>query len=311
MRYLVTGGAGFIGSHTVEALVYNGHEVKVLDNLSTGEVKNLWPVRDKIDFIEGSVTDQVAVERACDGVDCVIHLAAQTSVPRSIKDPIVTYRVNIEGTMNVLLAARNSNVRRVVFASSCAIYGDEQGLPCHEYMTPKPTSPYGFSKMFGEIYGQVFVYGLDFVALRYFNVFGPRQNQRSRYSGVLSLFCSNIRDGIALTVFGDGEQSRDFVYVEDVVNANLLACDSPSIGGLSFNIGSGKRHSLNEIMGLLDRISGRPSHHIYKSPRSGDIRHSQADIVLAQSKLGFKPLIPLDIGLRRTYQWYLEQKGSR
>jgi UDP-N-acetylglucosamine/UDP-N-acetyl-alpha-D-glucosaminouronate 4-epimerase len=226
MRYLVTGGAGFIGSNTVYELVRRGHSVAVLDDLSTGKEANLEQVRKQITFIRASITNRDAVDEACRGVDYVLHLAARTSVPRSVKQPLETNEINVDGTLNVLVAARDAGVRRVVFASSSAIYGDTPTLPKHEDMPPAPISPYGASKLIGEIYGRVFHrnYGLDFVALRYFNVFGPRQDPRSPYSGVLSLFITAMLNGAQVNVFGDGEQSRDFTFVQNVVAANIQAC---------------------------------------------------------------------------------------
>ena len=228
MRYVVTGGAGFIGSNTVDELLRHGHSATVLDDLSSGKEENLAKVRDQITFIRGSVTDSEAVMKACRDANYVIHLAAQTSVPHSIKQPLETNHVNVDGTLNVLAAARDARVRRVVFASSSAIYGDAPLLPKHEAMAPAPISPYGVSKWVGELYGNVFhrSYGLDFVALRYFNVFGPRQDPSSPYSGVLSLFISALRNGDHINVFGDGEQSRDFTFVQNIVDANLQACQA-------------------------------------------------------------------------------------
>ena len=249
MRYLVTGGAGFIGSNTVEELVRRGHQVTVLDDLSGGSEQNLAKVRDKIDLIRGSITEHESIERACRGIDYLLHLAARTSVPRSVKDPLETNRVNVDGTINVLVAARDARVRRVVFAGSSSVYGDTPTLPKHEQMQPAPISPYGVSKLVGELYGQVFhrVYGLEFVSLRYFNVFGPRQDPGSPYSGVLSQFITATRDRVAPTVYGDGEQSRDFTFVENVVEANLQACEAPGVAGMAFNLGTRKCSSFTKI----------------------------------------------------------------
>ena len=229
MRYLVTGGAGFIGSNTVDELVRRGHSVTVLDDLSAGKEANLEKVREQITFIRGTITDRETVEKACHGADYVLHLAARTSVPRSVKQPLETNQINVDGTLNVLVAARDASVRRIVFASSSSIYGDTPTLPKHEGMPPAPISPYGVSKLVGELYGRVFhrTYGLDFVALRYFNVFGPRQDPGSPYSGVLSLFITAMRNGGQPNVFGDGEQSRDFTFVQNVVAANLQALRDP------------------------------------------------------------------------------------
>jgi nucleoside-diphosphate-sugar epimerase len=306
MRYLVTGGAGFIGSNTVDELVRRGDSVCVLDDLSAGYEKNLARVRDKIDFICGSVTDRETLNRACRGVDFVLHLAARTSVSQSVEDPIGTNHVNVDGTLTVLLAARDAGVRRVVFAGSCALYGDTPALPIREDTLPAPISPYGVTKLVGELYGQVFhrVYGLEFVSVRYFNVFGPRQHPGSTYSGVLALFCTAVRDRGVPTVNGDGEQSRDFTFVENVVQGNILACETPKIAGMVFNLGTGRRYTLNETLALLAKFSGRALNAHYGPPRAGDIRDSQADISLARERLGFEPRIGFDEGLRRTWDWY-------
>jgi UDP-glucose 4-epimerase len=309
MRYLVTGGAGFIGSNTVDELVRRGHSVTVLDDLSAGKEANLATVREKITFVKGTITDRETVEKACRGADYVVHLAARTSVPRSVKQPQETNQINVDGTLNVLLAARDTGVRRVVFASSSSIYGDTPTLPKHEGMSPAPISPYGVSKLVGELYGRVFHrnYGLDFVALRYFNVFGPRQDPGSPYSGVLSLFITAMRDGGEPSVFGDGEQSRDFTFVQNVVAANLQACETPGLAGRVFNLGTGNRYTLNYTLRLLEAYAGRPAKAKYGQPREGDIRDSQADISLASQTFGYKPLISFEEGLRRTWDWYRSQ----
>ena len=306
MRYLVTGGAGFIGSNTVDELVRRGHEVVVLDDLSTGKVANLDQVRTKIRLIQDSITNLEALREACRGVDCVIHLAAQTSVPRSVKDPIETNLINVDGTLNVLVAARDAKVNRVMFACSCAVYGITSVLPIRESASLAPISPYGLSKQVGEAYGRVFqeLYGLEFVSLRYFNVFGPRQDPGSPYSGVLSIFNAALLAGTQPTVYGDGEQSRDFVYVENVVEANLLAAEAKGAPGLAFNIGTGNRYTLNQTLALLEKITGRPARAKYAAPREGDIRDSQADISLAQEALGYHPRFGFEEGLKRTWEWF-------
>ncbi|MBZ5661395.1 MAG: SDR family oxidoreductase [Acidobacteriia bacterium] len=306
MRYLVTGGAGFIGSHTVDELVRGGHGVTVLDDLSTGKAENLTGVKSQIEFVEESVTNLDAVRQACRGADCVIHLAAQTSVPRSVKDPIETNLINVNGTLNVLVAARDANVRRVVFASSCAIYGKTPVLPIDEKVLPAPISPYGVSKLMGEAYGRVFqqMHGLEFVALRYFNVFGPRQDPGSPYSGVLSLFNAAIKEGTQPTVYGDGEQSRDFVYVRNVVGANLLAAEAKNAPGHAINIGTGSRITLNQTLALLEKITGRPAKAKYAAPREGDIRDSQAEIGLAKDVLAYYPGIGFEEGLKKIWDWF-------
>jgi nucleoside-diphosphate-sugar epimerase len=309
MRYLVTGGAGFIGSNTVDELVRRGNSVIVLDDLSAGKEKNLAAVREKIEFVRGSITDRSTVESACRGVDYVLHLAARTSVPRSVKQPLETNQINVDGTLNVLVAARDAGVRRIVFASSSSVYGDTPTLPKHEAMPPSPISPYGVSKLVGELYGRVFhrIYGLDFVALRYFNVFGPRQDPGSPYSGVLSLFITAMRDAAEPTVFGDGEQSRDFTFVENVVRANIAACETPGLGGLICNLGTGGRYTLNYTLQLLGQFAGRVAKAKHTAPREGDIRDSQADISLARQKFAFDPRVAFEEGLRRTWDWYCAQ----
>jgi len=306
MRYLVTGGAGFIGSNTVEELVRRGHSVAVLDDLSTGKEENLSSVAGKIELLRGSIADLETVRAACRGVDYVLHLAARTSVPRSVKEPLETNRVNVDGTLNVLVAARDARVRRVVFAASSSVYGDTLILPKVETMPPSPISPYGVSKFVGEAYAQVFgrVYGLQNVSLRYFNVFGPRQDPDSPYSGVLSRFITALQNGAQPVVFGDGEQSRDFTYVENVVEANLLACEAPKASGLVFNIGVGGRFTLNRTLQLLEKFAGKPAQPRYDPPRDGDILHSQADISLARKLLDYNPRVGFEEGLRRTWEWY-------
>jgi nucleoside-diphosphate-sugar epimerase len=312
MRYLVTGGAGFIGSNTVDELVRRGHNVVVLDDLSSGKQENLGGVRGKIEILQSSVTDLDRLQEACRGVDYVLHLGARTSVPRSVIDPLETNRVNVDGTLNVLVAARDAKVKRVVFAGSSSVYGETPTLPKHEDMPPAPISPYGLSKLAAEIYGQVFqrCYGLEFVSLRYFNVFGPRQDPGSAYSGVLSLFNAAVLEGTQPTVYGDGEQSRDFTYVGNVVEANLLACEAKRAAGLAINIGTGSRYTLNQTLALLEKITGRPAKAKYAQPREGDIRDSQADISLAKDVLGYNPRIGFEEGLKHTWEWFRTTQNS-
>jgi UDP-N-acetylglucosamine/UDP-N-acetyl-alpha-D-glucosaminouronate 4-epimerase len=309
MRYLVTGGAGFIGSNTVDELVRRGHDVVVLDDLSTGKIENLARVKARIEFMEHSITDLDRVREACRGVDYVIHLAARPSVPRSVKDPLETNRVNVDGTLKVLIAARDAKVKRVVFAGSSSVYGETPTLPKREIMAPIPISPYGLSKLTGEMYGQVFhrVYGLEFVSLRYFNVFGPRQDPASPYSGVLSLFNAALMRGTRPTVNGDGEQSRDFTYIANVVQANLLACCASGAPGLAINVGTGNRYTLNQTLALLEGITGRPALAKYAPLREGDIRDSQADITRARQVLGYNPRVSFKEGLSRTWEWFLRE----
>jgi len=306
MRYVVTGGAGFIGSNTVDELVRRGHSVVVLDDLSSGKEENLAESRNKISFIKGSITDLEAVRKAMPEADYVLHLAARTSVPRSIKDPLETNRTNVDGTLNVLVAARDAKVKRVVFAASSSAYGETPTLPKVETMEPEPISPYGVTKYVGELYAQTFgrVYGLENVSLRYFNIFGPRQDPASPYSGVLAKFCTAFLEETQPVIFGDGEQTRDFTYVDNAVSANLLACEAPNVSGKVFNIGVGGRFSLNQTVELLRSISGTQLEVKYDPPRDGDIRDSQADITQARELLGYDPQVEFEQGLRRTFEWY-------
>jgi nucleoside-diphosphate-sugar epimerase len=308
MRYLVTGGAGFIGSNTVDELVRRGHGVVVLDDLSSGKEENLADVRTKITFMKGSITDLEAVQKAMHQAEYVIHLAARTSVPRSVKDPIDTNHINVEGTLNVLVAARDNRVKRVVFAASSSAYGETPTLPKKESMQPVPISPYGVSKYVGELYARTFgqCYGLENVCLRYFNIFGPRQDPDSPYSGVLSRFATAFLQDEPPVVFGDGEQSRDFTYVENAVEANLLACEAPAVSGGVFNIGTGDRYTLNQTLDILRRVSGKKLQAKYEPPREGDIRDSQADITAAREFLCYEPSVRFEEGLERTYDWYRE-----
>jgi UDP-N-acetylglucosamine/UDP-N-acetyl-alpha-D-glucosaminouronate 4-epimerase len=308
MRFVVTGGAGFIGSNTVDELIRRGHSVVVLDDLSSGKEENLAEVRNKISFIKGSITDLDMVRKAMPEADYVLHLAARTSVPRSVKDPLETNRINVDGTLNVLVAARDAKVKRVVFAASSSAYGETPTLPKVESMRPEPISPYGVTKYVGELYAQTFgrVYGLENVSLRYFNVFGPRQDPNSPYSGVLSRFCTAFLEETQPVVFGDGEQSRDFTYIENVVQTNLLACEAPGVSGKVFNVGTGGRFTLNQTLALLCKISGKNLEGKYDPPREGDIRDSQADVTLARELLGYEPRVAFEEGLQRTFDWYRE-----
>jgi nucleoside-diphosphate-sugar epimerase len=306
MRYLVTGGAGFIGSNTVDELVRRGHSVVVLDDLSSGKEENLAEIRNKITFMKGSITDIEAVRKAMHEAEYVLHLAARTSVPRSVKDPIETNKINIDGTLNVLVSARDAKVKRVVFAASSSAYGETSTLPKVETMQPAPISPYGVTKFVGELYAQTFgrCYGLENVSLRYFNIFGPRQDPSSPYSGVLAKFCTAFLEETRPVVFGDGEQTRDFTFVENAVQANLLACEAANAIGRVFNVGTGGRVSLNQVLQSLGRISGRQLEAKYDPPREGDIRDSQADISAAREYLGYEPAVQFEEGLRRTFDWY-------
>ena len=308
MRYLVTGGAGFIGSNTVDELVRRGHSVVVLDDLSSGKEDNLAEIRNKITFIKGSITDIEVVRKAMHEAEYVLHLAARTSVPRSVKDPIETNKINIDGTLNVLVAAKELKVKRVVFAASSSAYGETPTLPKVETMQPQPISPYGVTKFVGELYGQTFgrCYGLENVSLRYFNIFGPRQDPSSPYSGVLAKFCTAFLEDTQPVVFGDGEQTRDFTYVENAVQANLLACEAPNVSGKVFNVGVAGRVSLNAVLRELGKITGKTLDAKYEPPRDGDIRDSQADISQAKEFLGYDPQVTFEDGLARTFEWYRE-----
>jgi nucleoside-diphosphate-sugar epimerase len=313
MRYLVTGGAGFIGSNTVDELVRRGHGVVVLDDLSSGKEDNLADVRSKITFMKGSITDIEVVQKAMVQADYVIHLAARTSVPRSVKDPVDTNRINVDGTLNVLVAARDNKVKRVVVAASSSAYGDTPTLPKSEDMQPVPISPYGVSKYVSELYAQTFgrCYGLENVSLRYFNIFGPRQDPDSPYSGVLSRFSAAFLDSVPPVVFGDGGQTRDFTYVDNAVQANILACEAPSASGRTFNVGTGQSISLNQVLQMLQKASGKTLETKYEPAREGDIRDSLADIRLAKEFLGYEPAVLFDDGLQRTYAWYQSHHAAK
>jgi UDP-N-acetylglucosamine/UDP-N-acetyl-alpha-D-glucosaminouronate 4-epimerase len=312
MRYLVTGGAGFIGSNTVDEILRRGHSVVVLDDFSTGRDENLEECAGKIEIMRGSITDLPTVRKACQGADYVIHLAALASVPRSVADPIESNHINIDGTLNVLVAARDAKVRRLVYAASCSAYGEATTQPQRETMCADPISPYGVTKFVGELYAEAFqrCYGLETVCLRYFNVFGPRQDPTSEYSGVLSKFISTLLAAGQPVIFGDGEQSRDFIFIENVVQANLLACEAQNCAGRTFNIGTGGRHTLNETLRLLEKISAKKTAAKYEPPRSGDILHSQADITEARKALGYDPKIGFGEGLRRTWDWYYSNQSK-
>ncbi|HTU32313.1 MAG TPA: SDR family oxidoreductase [Candidatus Acidoferrum sp.] len=306
MRYLVTGGAGFIGSHIVDRLVSRGNEVIVLDDLSAGKEANLAGVRSKIELRVETITNLNSVQAACKGMDYVIHLAARTSVPRSVKNPLETNAANIDGTLNVLVAARDAKVRRIVYAASSSAYGETETLPKTESMAPAPISPYGITKYVGELYAQVFgrVYGLENVSVRFFNVFGPRQDPSSQYSGVLSRFLLAVQNGEQPVIYGDGEQSRDFTFIENIVDEVLRGCEAKDASGLVFNGGTGARITLNDVIKVLEKITGKKVMPKYDPPRTGDIRHSQADISLANKILGYKPLVLFEEGLRRTWDWF-------
>ncbi|MGD0403911.1 MAG: SDR family oxidoreductase [Candidatus Acidiferrales bacterium] len=313
MRYLVTGGAGFIGSNIVDELVRRGHQVTVLDDLSAGKESNLADVRSKIDLHIGSITDLATVQSACHGAEYVIHLAARTSVPRSVQNPIETNHVNIDGTLNVLVAARDAKVRRFVYAASSSAYGETPTLPKTEAMQPDPISPYGITKYVGELYAQVFgrVYGLENVCIRYFNVFGPRQDPTSQYSGVLSRFMLAVIEGQPPVVYGDGEQSRDFTFIENIVDETLRACEAQSASGMVFNGGTGARITLNQVLKILEKVTGKKIQAKYEPPRAGDIRDSQADVSLARKVLGYEPRVHFEEGFQRTWEWCKSVYGKK
>jgi UDP-glucose 4-epimerase len=307
---LVTGGGGFIGSHLVDRLLDLGHSVRVLDNFSTGRRTNLRRTLTHIELIEGDLRDPDTVRRAAQGAEIVLHQAALPSVPRSVNDPRTTNAVNVEGTLNVLLAAREAGARRVVVASSSSVYGDTPTLPKIETMPPTPRSPYAISKLAAEQYTCSFaaLYGLETVALRYFNVFGPRQDPTSQYSGVIALFCTAALRGEPYTIQGDGLQSRDFTYIENVVQANLLAATAPDVSGQVFNVACGERITLLDMITTLNRLVGRDQPIEYSPARSGDVRHSLAAIGKARQLLGYAPAIDLAEGLARTLAWYRENE---
>jgi len=306
MRYLVTGGAGFIGSHLVERLVADGHDVVVFDDLSAGRREYLAPVRNRIRFIRGSVLSAEACRRAVDGCDYVLHHAAITSVPLSTNDPVTAHAVNATGTLNILLAAHRANVRRVVFAGSTSAYGDSAELPNHEGLLPRPLSPYAASKLAGEDYARVFyhTYGLETVTLRYFNIFGPRQDPASQYGAVIPRFIAAALAGDAPVIFGDGAQTRDFTFVANVVDANLLACQAGGAAGGVFNIGSGKALSVTELWNRICAVAEVDLAPTYAAPRAGDVRDSLACIDRARDVLGYEPLVDFDEGLARAVAWY-------
>ena len=304
--YLVTGGAGFIGSHIASALVARGDKVRVIDNLITGKSTNLAGFRDRIEFIEADISKFDAIRDAFNGVSHVFHQAAIPSVPRSIAEPRLNHDANATGTFNVLLAARDAGVARVVYAASSSVYGGTVGLPKHEDMVPAPLSPYAAAKLLGEYYGQVFseAYGLETVSLRYFNVFGPRQDPSSAYSGVISKFITCLLAGEIPVIYGDGEQTRDFTYIDHVVDANLRAAEMPEAQGEVINIGIGNRLSLNSLLSILQKIIGTKREPRYESPRAAEPRDSEADISRARKLLGYNPAFSLEDGLRRTVEWY-------
>lgn len=312
MKVLVTGGAGFIGSNLVDALVADEHEVRVLDNFSTGHRANLSDVSSHVEIVEGDLRSYERVSRAVAGCEVVLHEGALPSVPRSIQDPLTSSEINVGGTLNVLLAARDGYVRRVVFASSSSVYGDAPGFPRVETQATSPLAPYAVSKLAAEQYCKVshLVFGLETVCLRYFNVFGRRQDPYSQYSAVIPKFIASMREGKPPTVHGDGTQSRDFTHIDDVVTANLLAMQAPGIEGAIFNIACGRAHSLNELVAELNRLMGTQLEAQHIEARAGDVKHSRADVSKAEQALGFKTAVGFGEGLRRTLGAYESNSRS-
>jgi len=313
-RYLITGIAGFIGSSLARAVLAQGDQVRGIDNLSTGKRENLAEILDRIDMREADLADMEALRSACRDVDYIFHEAAIPSVPRSVKDPLESNRANVDATVNLLVAARDAKVKRVVYAASSSAYGDTPTLPKHEEMPANPISPYAVAKLTGEYYMTSFwrCYGLETISLRYFNIFGPRQDPSSPYSGVLAKFITQMLRGERCVIFGDGKQSRDFTYIDNVVSANLLACKASAseVAGRVFNIATGTRVDLNETVQILKKLTGCPGRVDYEPERAGDVKHSLADLSLAKRHLGYQPLVNFEEGLRRTIEWYRSRSDA-
>jgi nucleoside-diphosphate-sugar epimerase len=310
--YLVTGGAGFIGSHIVRTLVARGEQVRVIDNFLTGSRENLSEVIDSVELVEGDIRDADMMREVMDGVRYCLHQAALPSVPRSIEDPVTCNEINVAGTLNALLAAREAGVDRFVYASSSSLYGNSPTLPKHEAMPTQPLSPYAVCKLAGENYTRVFhsIYGLPTVCLRYFNVFGPGQRPDSPYAAVVPIFASLMMADKPATVHGDGGQSRDFCYVDNVVSANLLSCSAPAeeVSGKAFNIACEDRYTVNELVSSLNRLLGKKIEPVHTPPRDGDVRDSMADITLARRHLGYESLVDFGEGLSRTVKWFEQNR---
>jgi nucleoside-diphosphate-sugar epimerase len=305
-RCLVTGGAGFIGSHLAHALLNKGWEVRILDNLSTGKIENMDGFRDRVEFIEGTITDYDTARRCCEGMDVVFHEAALASVPRSVDDPLTSNFHNVDGTLTMLIAARDAGVKRFVYAASSSAYGDSPELPKREDMRYDPMSPYAVNKYVGELYLSVFdrLYGLSCVGVRYFNVFGERQDPQSQYAAVIPLFITQMLKGDAPTINGDGTISRDFTYIQNVVHANICAAEADAPGGRTVNVACGDRFSLNDLFYAIQEHAGTNLEPAYGPERAGDVPHSQADISLAKEVLGYEPVVTFEKGLEKTVAWY-------
>lgn len=312
MDFLITGGAGFIGSHLVERSVREGASVRVVDNFSTGKPENLAPFLDRIEFIEGDIAEAAICAKACLGVDVVLHQAALPSVPKSVADPMTTHQANVNGTFNMLLAARDAGVRRFIYAASSSAYGETPTLPKVESMPTQTLSPYAVQKLAGEHYCSVFArcYGLQTLVMRYFNVFGPRQDPTSQYAAAIPAFITAILNDRPPTVYGDGEQTRDFTFIENVVRANLAAAQAPKVDGEVINIACGEHVTVNAICSEINRLLGKSVKANYVPPRAGDIKHSWADISLANRLIGYRPVVPFSEGLRKTIEWYAKTQGA-
>ena len=311
---LVTGGAGFIGSHIASGLIKAGARVRIIDDLSTGYRENVDEIGGNIDFVQASLADESALRNALEGVELVFHEAAIPSVPRSVENPRQTHIASVDSTFSLLLAARDKGVKRVVYAASSSVYGDQPTLPKVETMLPDPASPYAVAKLVGEYYCQVFtrVYGLETVSLRYFNVFGPRQDPSSQYSGVISRFISSLLSDQRPVIYGDGEQTRDFTYVDNVVSANLKAAETSKGIGQVINIANGERVTLNQLLGQLKELTGRTELQAdYQAPRKGDVRDSLADITRAREFLNYKPHVDLQTGLKATMDWWKDSRFAK
>jgi nucleoside-diphosphate-sugar epimerase len=305
-KYLVTGGAGFIGSHIVERLVRDGESVRVLDNFATGKRDNLAPFAGKIDLFEGDLRSRADCAKACSGVEIVFHEGAVPSVPKSVEDPVTSHEANVDGTFNILLAARDARCRRLVFAASSSAYGDQPELPKREAVAPAPLSPYAVNKLLGEYYLSVFnkCWGLETLSLRYFNVFGPRQDPKSQYAAAIPAFVTAVLRNEPPMIYGDGEQTRDFTYIDNVVHANLLAAKAPKVSGQVVNIACGERVSVNQIIQEINQLLGKNVKSRHVPDRPGDVKHSLADISLARQIIGYEPLVNFADGLRRAIDWY-------